>query len=661
MKIQLNKSAQQGDASTSPLPSSSSLPNLLVEFHLCQLIHKFECKYPSQFDASLNKLLAEDAHLSTNNNNNNSSSSQKQRNYFLATISCKFASFKCKSAFKHQQIKAPSKTPSSSTSSHTQASQLSLIVALNSPNESVRAASLAHILAELQQQQQQQPSSAAATIDSDFIREQLAAKLTHESSPLVFKAVLDFGTRLLDYVPAGELVTHLTNGRLFSLEMAIDTATTSASAGAGAQLDANDHSVEMQAQIEAHGERWLASRLAALHLVFNELFNDAKDKLGSTSPQEAIALFYNAFLLTASRLFELASPQLLHKLESSSFYTHMCDYSSSSSSSSSSPGTATGSTSASSTTPNKKRFYSTHTSSISITNMTTGATVVANGPPRVSAEARNELFEVFMQESVKYLLATSKQQQQPSSPKPTESSSSSSSSKHVIVAPECFVELKERVDTERHNAQRRVRLLDFVVFELCVRVSAQSLFITNAAHFLQMAASILVELVNPITSFAGASKKQESNALAQDTTTTNKQVRKINTLSAYSLLVQSQALTSAPLALALYQSLLRSLAIQLSNFANPHSRLEVNAILNKLYTSLCLSAHEHHAHAHALIDKLVESSCFSPARQLSPPGTPVKTAFVHVSLFTQFSEIADTKNHVPHEYLVEIDMKKQNL
>ena len=71
--------------------NTHSLPNMLVEFHLCELVYKFECKYPKEFDACLSKLL-------------NASLKQKQRNYFLTTISCKFTSFKCKSTFKYQQI-----------------------------------------------------------------------------------------------------------------------------------------------------------------------------------------------------------------------------------------------------------------------------------------------------------------------------------------------------------------------------------------------------------------------------------------------------------------------------------------------------------------------------------------------------------------------------
>lgn len=103
---------------------SGGLPNLLVEFHLCELVHKCESKYPIQFDACLNRMLC-------NNNNNNSEATgilnQKQRNYFLTTISCKFVSFKCKSTFKYQQVNVKV--------AHENGSDLNLVLTLNHANE----------------------------------------------------------------------------------------------------------------------------------------------------------------------------------------------------------------------------------------------------------------------------------------------------------------------------------------------------------------------------------------------------------------------------------------------------------------------------------------------------------------------------------------------
>lgn len=97
---------------------SHGLPNLLVEFHLCELVHKCECKYPSEFDACLSKLLL------TVSSSSSVCLNQKQRNYFLTTISCKFGSFKCSSTFKYQHVGAG-----------TGGAELSLFLALNHANE----------------------------------------------------------------------------------------------------------------------------------------------------------------------------------------------------------------------------------------------------------------------------------------------------------------------------------------------------------------------------------------------------------------------------------------------------------------------------------------------------------------------------------------------
>ena len=76
-------------------PGSNKLPNLVVEYHLCEVIFRCETKYPREFDACLNSFL----------NSSTKKISQEQRNYFLNTISNRFSTFKCKSTFKYQQVK----------------------------------------------------------------------------------------------------------------------------------------------------------------------------------------------------------------------------------------------------------------------------------------------------------------------------------------------------------------------------------------------------------------------------------------------------------------------------------------------------------------------------------------------------------------------------
>ena len=75
--------------------SKQHLPNLLVEYHLCELIFKCEHRYPKEFDACLNSFL---------NSTLKHSTTAEQRNYFLNTISSRFSTFKCKSTFKYQEV-----------------------------------------------------------------------------------------------------------------------------------------------------------------------------------------------------------------------------------------------------------------------------------------------------------------------------------------------------------------------------------------------------------------------------------------------------------------------------------------------------------------------------------------------------------------------------
>ena len=103
-------------------PSHNQLPNLLVEFHLCQWIAQAEAKYPARFDSSLERLLAR---LST-----------QHTAYFLNTVSCKFPSLKSKASFKFQQLE--------------DASELNLLLALTHSKAAFRSNGLQFLLNQIQ-------------------------------------------------------------------------------------------------------------------------------------------------------------------------------------------------------------------------------------------------------------------------------------------------------------------------------------------------------------------------------------------------------------------------------------------------------------------------------------------------------------------------------
>ena len=127
------------------------LSNLIVEYHLCQLVAKLESKYPAEFDKCLSRLLS----VQSGSPSANYLEDGQQRNYFLTTISCKFSSFKCKSTFKYQILPVKQLTKSAKMAdinnelASVHGNEFNLVVALNHSNEAIRANALTHILNEL--------------------------------------------------------------------------------------------------------------------------------------------------------------------------------------------------------------------------------------------------------------------------------------------------------------------------------------------------------------------------------------------------------------------------------------------------------------------------------------------------------------------------------
>ena len=161
------------------------LPNYLVEYHLCELIYRCENKYPNQFDECLNLFLG------------SQETTQEQKNYLLTTISSRFATFKCRSTFKYQQVKSQR----SGLNSEEQ-TEFNLVLSLNNSNASVRSNALEFVLKKLD-------SKADNLIDESFVREQLEIKFSGESSPQVklfelffswIKVILDHKKSYLVYL-----------------------------------------------------------------------------------------------------------------------------------------------------------------------------------------------------------------------------------------------------------------------------------------------------------------------------------------------------------------------------------------------------------------------------------------------------------------------------
>ncbi len=228
------------DAST--CNTNKNLPNLVVEYHLCEVIFRCETKYPQQFDSCLNTFLTRQI-------------TNEQRTYFLNTISCRFASFKCKSTFKYQQVKLDS--------SITENSEYNLVLSLNHANASIRANAFEFILSKLSlaTKSNTQQKSFLNTIDETFVREQMEMKFSSETSPEVLEALLKFDLSLTRYFSLEELVENEDYLlKLFRSDMI--------SAG----VDLSDDSKEMNEFRQAMNKSLLNCRSQVVDLIFNSLY-----------------------------------------------------------------------------------------------------------------------------------------------------------------------------------------------------------------------------------------------------------------------------------------------------------------------------------------------------------------------------------------------------
>ncbi len=187
-----------------------------------------------------------------------------------------------------------------------------------------------------------------------------------------------------------------------------------------------------------------------------------------------------------TRLFELRSLDLLNHLKKTKFYadiqhdTH---------------------TNEALTDSASKKFYS--SSSISLTNLSTGTVQTSRLVTATSSSsscqadnedtAINDLFEQYLQICVKFMLSNKQKDK-------------------LIRHPKCF-----------DNLQPTFRLIDVIVFEISVRLCAQSLFLTNASFYLSLCSRILVSLFEKKTGKAARNRYQEFEELfvRQDNTSKN--------------------------------------------------------------------------------------------------------------------------------------------
>jgi hypothetical protein len=500
------------------------LPNLLVEYHLCEIIYKFECKYPAKFDQCLNDIL--------NQSENSLITNSKQRNYFLTTISCKFGSFKCKSTFKYQSLNDQN--------------ELNLLISLTNANENLRANGLSYILSELNKKTNK------INIDQDFIRDQLDLKFRNESSPLVYKNLLEFDLKLLDYFKLEQLLedeSYLL--KLFTVNVFSQ------------KVNMEDDTEEMNELFKKQNDQWSECRQMAIDFIFNNLYKKYGTNCVETKDQ-----FFNCFFQIVSLLFELNSTFLLVKLKTTAFFIDINN-----------------SAAHDSNNQVKKPFYNS-TSSISITKISDSL------PSQVSTniyDQLNDQFDFYIQLSIKYMQSTKTKD-------------------NLIKQPKCFDKLAESLI--KNIPEQKIKLIDFMIYEICIRLTAQSLFLMNTLYYFNLATLILINQLEPILSI----KIKKSKPL--DLTKLNSE-KKLNNFSNYTEICSKQTFKNPYLLITIYQSLFKSLSIQLANFVNPQIKLEINLVHNKIYSYL--SSIQNH-YSYLIINKLMQSSCFNQTNTSSSPN-----------------------------------------
>jgi hypothetical protein len=524
------------------LDSNNNMPNLYAEFHLCELIFKFECKYPKHFDSCLNQILS---------NEDSNKLTQKQRNYLLSIISCKFNSFKCKSAFKYQQIRGVDDL------------NLNLHLALNHSNDSIRSSAFTYILNELNQSVK---SPKKKNVDIEFVKEQLRSKLTHESSPLVIRTILNFKSKLLDYLSIEQLLvpssteTDLSNSLLLKFFKVNLVDRNQEDDEAMKDNDGLNKDQDVRQYYLHENEKWSQCRDSIIELIFTEFYrlHTGLNENGYSSNHNTYkkSLFFDTFLLLNSCLYELGDLNLLKRLKETQFYKDL------EAENSNDMLTNTPSNSAA---PNKKSFYS--KSSITVTklasksnNINSDTDLDTDSPLYVELD---EMFEKFLQLSVKNLISSTKQ------------------SKNQCVKPPSFFHKLEKL-FQSESYKRSLGLIDLIAFELSVRLCSQTLFVMNTVYYLNLALNILTNLFGHSNSVYNLKFKARSSKY-------DSSLKLASSYSNFYKLCLRQSINSKNLSLfeCFFVTFFKSVTIQQSNFVNTNSQLDVESLVNNIYTFLC--------------------------------------------------------------------------
>jgi hypothetical protein len=316
----------------------------------------------------------------------------------------------------------------------------------------------------------------------------------------------------------------------------------------------NEESFEENAETKID---WQLCHQSTINLIFDTLFN--KDS-------ENRDLFFNCFLLIVNKLFQFQSLDLLKHLKTTKYFEYLNSE-------------IHGDKSSSIT------FDSTKTPSISSFNKKMNGTTNGHGNDANNSNDKielNDYFDKYISIIVKYML-----------------SNSNKVDKNKIKLPSLFKNIDQH---------QQLNFFHLVTFEICLRLCAQSLFMTNSITFLTLSTEILMNKVASLN-FKWQSKKSLSESIKADNHQTESRsleqylnlikYSKQNSDSVETTKANSQSsLTQFQFVTNLYLSLFKIINIQSSNFAKSdavdiiNNKYELEILLNRIYIQLCLKSTE---------------------------------------------------------------------
>jgi hypothetical protein len=210
-----------------------------------------------------------------------------------------------------------------------------------------------------------------------------------------------------------------------------------------------------------------------------------------------------------------------------------------------------------------------------------------------------------------------------------------------------------------------MNILMFVIYEVCLRVCAQSLFATNASYYLTLSANILTKHLSKYVNITSSKTTSTKKSSIVDVSNEEIDQKKANTFTDYALVIRKQSIKSAPLMITLYQNLFKAISMQMSNFVHANSKIEIDQILNQVYVFLCSrsssSSSSSDFYTRHILSKFIFSNCFNGSHQsTTPTPTPTKSPLSSANNLQNMSQSNATYLQFAFKYLIYFEANTTN-